>query len=342
MAIQSNYDWEPAHGGGISWIKPLMVLAVIFSFGLHFGLYTWFEKIVIPADEAPTKSAIESLKDIKVRGMIDETPEKEEPASQDETQKNLLNEINTQELLKQAEDPYKVPESGIRLRPGEEEAPLTGIDPGNKDVTSLLEQESEQMRKDLMTLAKSSLKETPVASPDQLVIGLGEQKDNLIDEETLLKNYKETLAKLSGSSEVDGGRFSDLDQLLSNVGPILDQTKPILMPTDLLFGYNEVFLHKGARKSLMKLGLLIQKNPESTFIIEGHTDSTGPEEYNLSLSRQRALSVKEWLVNNLSIPAQVLQIRAFGETKPLTNPKGTKEEQSLNRRVEIVILPPSN
>ena len=61
----------------------------------------------------------------------------------DETEKNLLNEINTQELLKQTEDPYKIPESGIRLRPGEEENPITGIDPGNKDITSLLEQESE-------------------------------------------------------------------------------------------------------------------------------------------------------------------------------------------------------
>ena len=342
MAVQSNYDWEPAHAGGASWIKSLMVMAIIFSFGLHFGLYAWFEKIVIPADEAPTKSAIESLKDIRVRGMINEEPKAEEPASQDDTEKNLLNEINTQELLKQTEDPYKIPESGIRLRPGEEENPITGIDPGNKDITSLLEQESEQMRKDLKTLAKASLKETPIASPDQLVIGLGEQKDDLVDEATLLKNYKETLAKLSKSGEVNDGQFSDLDQLLGRVGPILDQTKPILMPTDLLFGYNEVSLHQGARKSLMKLGLLIQKNPESTFIIEGHTDSTGPEEYNLSLSRQRALSVKEWLVDNLSIPSQVLQVRAFGETKPLTDPKGNKEEQSLNRRVEIVILPPSN
>ena len=94
MAIQSNYDWEPAHTGGASWIKPLMILAVIFSFGLHFGLYTWFEKIVIPAEEAPTKSAIESLKDIKVRGMIDETPKEEEPASLDEAEKNLLNEFS--------------------------------------------------------------------------------------------------------------------------------------------------------------------------------------------------------------------------------------------------------
>ena len=31
MAVQSNYDWEPAHAGGASWIKSLMVMAIIFS-----------------------------------------------------------------------------------------------------------------------------------------------------------------------------------------------------------------------------------------------------------------------------------------------------------------------
>ena len=114
------------------------------------------------------------------------------------------------------------------------------------------------------------------------------------------------------------------------------------MPTDLLFEYNEDELQKGARQSLMKLGLLIQKNPRSTFIIEGHTDSTGPDDYNMELSRKRAGSVKRWLVDNLSIPEELLKIQAFGESRPLTNPNGAVEEQTLNRRVEIVILPPTD
>ena len=156
-----------------------------------------------------------------------------------------------------------------------------------------------------------------------------------------MKNYQNTLAKISDSGEIKEGQFSDLDQLLNQVGPILDKTKPILMPTDLLFEYNEDELQISARKSLMKLGLLIQKNPNSTFIIEGHTDSTGPEDYNMELSRKRAASVKRWLVSNLSIPGETLKIQAFGESRPLTDPNQGVDEQSLNRRVEIVILPPS-
>ena len=193
MAIQSNYDWEPAPAGGASWIKPLMILAVIISFGLHLGLYTWFKKIVIPAEEAPTRSAIESLKEFKIRGVINEESKKEEPISLDDAEKAALNEVNAQDLLKQVEDPFRVPEAGIRLRPGEEEKPLLATPSEQKEMTALLEQEAQQMREELKAIAKSSLQETPIASPDQLVIGIGDKEKSLLDEDTLLKNYQNFL-----------------------------------------------------------------------------------------------------------------------------------------------------
>ena len=184
------------------------------------------------------------------------------------------------------------------------------------------------------------LDKVPAASPDQLVIKNGVSEDELLEEDELLKSYNATLAKLSKTGNDVTQGFSDLDTLLNRVGPIMDATKPILMPTDLLFGYNEKTLQETARLSLMKLGLLIQRNPESVFIIEGHTDTTGSNEYNMTLSRQRALSVHDWLSKALSINSERIQIKALGETRPLTNPNGSREEQSINRRVEIVIQPP--
>ena len=79
---------------------------------------------------------------------------------------------------------------------------------------------------------------------------------------------------------------------------------------------------------------LIQKNPETYFVIEGHTDSTGTAAYNALLGLQRAAAVRAWLVGN-GVPVEHVYIRSCGSSMPLASTKGTREEQALNRRVEI-------
>ena len=58
------------------------------------------------------------------------------------------------------------------------------------------------------------------------------------------------------------------------------------MPTDLLFDYDQVTLRVEALASLEKLGTLIRRNPQASFIIEGHSDSFGSDVYNMDLSRR--------------------------------------------------------
>jgi len=131
--------------------------------------------------------------------------------------------------------------------------------------------------------------------------------------------------------------FSDLDSLLGYSGGLPANTDPVLMPTDLLFAYDKVDVLGGARLSLMKLGILIQKNPHSTFIIEGHSDSFGDNNYNMQLSLRRAHAVKNWLVQSLRLNGSRILIRGRGEEKPLVSQQGSIAQQSLNRRVEIII-----
>jgi len=133
--------------------------------------------------------------------------------------------------------------------------------------------------------------------------------------------------------------FSNLDDLLGHGGQMGGSTAPILMPTDLLFEYGSDQLAEGARLSLMKLGFLIQKNPNSLFIVEGHTDSFGGEEFNLELSLRRAKAVVEWLRNSLRLGDDRIQAAGMGKSKPLSDVKGTVEQQALNRRVEIKVRP---
>jgi outer membrane protein OmpA-like peptidoglycan-associated protein len=148
--------------------------------------------------------------------------------------------------------------------------------------------------------------------------------------------------KSQGTATAAGARvkgFNNLDDLLGGGGKMGGSTAPILMPTDLLFEYGSDQLAEAARLSLMKLGFLIQKNPDSLFIIEGHTDSFGGEDFNLELSIRRANAVVSWLRESLGLGSDRIQAMGMGKSKPIVSVAGTVEQQGLNRRVEIKVRP---
>jgi outer membrane protein OmpA-like peptidoglycan-associated protein len=157
---------------------------------------------------------------------------------------------------------------------------------------------------------------------------------------TSIKRPNTFTSKLPGDSAgPNKGRapgFSDLDQLLAQKGPLGSGTK-LRMPDDQLFEYDSDVLQGSAVSQLQKLGKLIQRNPKATFTVEGYTDSFGTPEYNLDLSQRRADSVKQYLVEGMGISPAQIQTRGYGATKFRTSPNGSIEEQSPNRRVEIVV-----
>lgn len=73
------------------------------------------------------------------------------------------------------------------------------------------------------------------------------------------------------------------------------------------------------------------------FEIEGHTDATGPEEYNLKLGEDRAMAVRNYLHDQHGIALNRIQVISYGETKPVADNK-TKDNRSQNRRVVIKVL----
>jgi outer membrane protein OmpA-like peptidoglycan-associated protein len=157
---------------------------------------------------------------------------------------------------------------------------------------------------------------------------------------TTIKRPNTFTSKMPGDSAgPNKGRipgFSDLDQLLAQKGPLGSGTK-LRLPDDQLFQYDSDVLQASAITQLQKLGTLIQRNPRATFSVEGYTDSFGSYEYNLDLSQRRADSVKRYLVEAMRInPAQV-ETRGYGSAKFRASPNGSIEEQSPNRRVEVVV-----
>ncbi|WP_201353322.1 OmpA family protein [Hydrogenimonas urashimensis] len=86
-----------------------------------------------------------------------------------------------------------------------------------------------------------------------------------------------------------------------------------------------------------RIAEFLKKHPKVTAVIEGHTDSTGPADYNMKLSKRRAEAVKKALVER-GIDASRLTVKAYGETKPIA-PNDTEEGRAKNRRVEVVLVP---
>ncbi|MBO0695137.1 MAG: OmpA family protein [Verrucomicrobia bacterium] len=140
----------------------------------------------------------------------------------------------------------------------------------------------------------------------------------------------------AGPSKGHTAGFSDLDQLLAQKGPLGSGTK-LRLPDDQLFQYDSDVLQASAISQLQKLGTLIQRNSKATFSVEGYTDSFGTYEYNLDLSQRRADSVKRYLVEAMRINPAQIETRGYGATKFRSSPNGSIEEQSPNRRVEVVV-----
>jgi outer membrane protein OmpA-like peptidoglycan-associated protein len=88
--------------------------------------------------------------------------------------------------------------------------------------------------------------------------------------------------------------------------------------------------------SLLKLIGIFQKYPKTNIIVEGHTDSTGSDSYNMDLSKRRAQSVTDYLSSN-GIFTSRINTNWYGEEQPKFD-NTTPEGRSKNRRVELAIV----
>lgn len=194
----------------------------------------------------------------------------------------------------------------------------------------------EVLRSDLKDM-REKLLESSVVATDQTVLELNEDDITTgVDTDEFFRKAANKAFGEEAEQFMDG--YNSLDGLIGKTGGGLPSgEEKIIMPTDILFDYDEYQLKEGARLSMMKLAFIVQTNPDAQFIIEGHTDNFGADEYNLDLSMKRAVAVRNWLVERLQIETDNIKVMGLGKKQPIVDPNGTVEEQSLNRRVEIVI-----
>jgi OOP family OmpA-OmpF porin len=105
---------------------------------------------------------------------------------------------------------------------------------------------------------------------------------------------------------------------------------------DAFFDFDRAVLRPEGRARLDDLVEKIQGINLEVIIAVGHTDSTGPAEYNQRLSERRAEAVKAYLVSK-GIDANRIYTEGKGETQPVAD-NSTREGRAKNRRVEIEVV----
>ena len=112
----------------------------------------------------------------------------------------------------------------------------------------------------------------------------------------------------------------------------------ILRLSALSFDSGKAEIKRSSYSLLTKVEKAIDVFPRSELVIEGHTDSYGGDEFNQTLSQQRAESVQQYMINAMRIPSYRLIATGFGETNPVANNE-TESGRARNRRIDIVIKP---
>ena len=115
------------------------------------------------------------------------------------------------------------------------------------------------------------------------------------------------------------------------------ETKIVGLKVDSVkFDFDKADINETYKGEVDALGSFLQKNPSAYVLLEGYTDSVGPEEYNLGLSLRRAEGVASYLTKNYNVASDRIVVNYYGEANPVAG-NDTAEGRAMNRRVEVAV-----
>ena len=105
----------------------------------------------------------------------------------------------------------------------------------------------------------------------------------------------------------------------------------------VLFAVGSPFIAESSKPVLERVAELLLDNPEGNLEVEGHSDTDGPEDINLDLSKSRAEAVMEFLISKGVDPNRI-SATGYGETRLKIDPEITAQDRADNRRIEFRVL----
>jgi outer membrane protein OmpA-like peptidoglycan-associated protein len=168
---------------------------------------------------------------------------------------------------------------------------------------------------------------------------LSEQEMQALRERNLLAEQRAD--SLRREAEAANRRLNEaLVQLRALVAEITDlqqtQRGLVISLSGILFDVGQSTLKAGSQASIQRIATVLTQYPQHQILVEGHTDATGSDEFNMGLSRDRANSVRSALVAG-GVDASKISAEGYGESRPVAG-NDTPAGRQQNRRVEIVIV----
>lgn len=110
----------------------------------------------------------------------------------------------------------------------------------------------------------------------------------------------------------------------------------ITFDSGILYDVNKADLKPAAKQNINELSEILKKYDDTNILIEGHTDDSGSDEHNQTLSEQRAASVSDYL-NSLGVVNSRITTTGYGELQPVAD-NSSAAGKTQNRRVEVAIF----
>jgi len=152
--------------------------------------------------------------------------------------------------------------------------------------------------------------------------------------QTRLDGQEQTIGDLSKTAQEALDRAMAAGELAE--GRFLYET--VLSDDKVRFAFDDSSLRDTDQQALNIFIDDLKTRDESVYIeIQGHTDSTGDEGYNLGLGEQRSQSVRHYLSSKGGVPLHRMAVISYGETVPIAD-NSTSEGRATNRRVTLVVL----
>jgi len=176
-----------------------------------------------------------------------------------------------------------------------------------------------------------------LASLDQKVEGV---ETSIEENQKRIKEHDERLETLGSLITQHDAQFKSVDGKIEEVKKFAQGKlifKETLRNKEAKFKVDSFELGPEAQAILDKfVEVLIAQDKGVYLEIQGHTDTTGPENWNLLLGKKRAEAVMDYLYKRHHIPLHRMQVISYGSSAPVAE-NSNREGRARNRRVEILV-----